>query len=171
MRENAPTTWRALILGLSVGVASIVGTLYAQGPDPARLAAAKQMLAYSGGVKQFEDSISLMFDDLAANFAAMAPGKEEEVKEIVKGLAPRFKPRLAEVWDEIATLYAKELSKEDLDALAAFYKSPLGHKLVDTQTKTMREVIQAGQQWGMQVGVEIDAEARKELEKRGIALQ
>jgi uncharacterized protein len=171
MRGNAPVTWRALLLGLSVGVASIVGTLHAQAPDPARLAAAKQMLANSGGVKQFEDIISLMFDDLAANFAAMAPGKEQEVNEVVKGLAPRFKARLAEVWDQVAALYARELSKEELDALAAFFKSPLGLKLVDTQAKTMREVMQAGQEWGMQVGVEIDAEARKELEKRGIALQ
>jgi uncharacterized protein len=171
MRGNGLMTWRALLLGLSVSAASIVGTLHAQGPDPARLAAAKQMLAHSGGVKQFEDVISLMFDDLAANFAAMAPGKEQEVNEIVKGLAPRFKSRLAQVWDQIATLYARELSKEELDALVAFYKSPLGLKLVDTQAKTMREAIQAGQQWGMQVGLEIDAEARKELEKRGIALQ
>jgi hypothetical protein len=55
-----------------------------------------------------------------------------------------------------------------LDAIVAFYKSPVGLKLVNAQSKTMREAMQIGQNWGMQLGMDIDAEARKELKKRGI---
>ena len=162
---------RALFVGLSVSVACIVGTLHAQAPDPARQAAAKEMLVYSGGTRQFDEVITLVFDQLAASFSATVPGKDKEIREVFKDLAPRFKPRQAQVMDQLAALFAKELTKQDLDAIVAFYKSPVGLKLVNTQAKTMRDAMQIGQRWGMQLGLDIDQEARKELKKRGIEVR
>jgi hypothetical protein len=159
---------RGLFLGLSMIVACIVGTLHAQAPDPARHAAAKEMLVHSGGTRQFDEVITLVFDQLAGGYAGAAPGKEKEIRAVFQELAPKFKPRQAQVMDQLAALFAKELTKQDLDAIVAFYKSPVGLKLVNAQSKTMREAMQIGQNWGMQLGMDIDAEARKELKKRGI---
>jgi hypothetical protein len=88
---------RGLFLGLSMIVACIVGTLHAQAPDPARHAAAKEMLVHSGGTRQFDEVITLVFDQLAAGYAGAAPGKEKEIRAVFQELAPKFKPRQAQV--------------------------------------------------------------------------
>lgn len=46
----------------------------------------------------------------------------------------------------------KHFSLEELEALVAFYKSPLGHKVVTTLPEVVRECMAAGQAWGEQLG-------------------
>jgi len=70
----------------------------------------------------------------------------------------------------VASLYAQELSVEELGAVSAFYKSPAGAKLLAVQPQIARQSMALGQRWGAQIGREIEQEARKELKKRGIEL-
>ena len=83
------------------------------------------MLVHSGGTRQFDEVITLVFDQLATSFSAMTPGKDKEIREVFKDLAPRFRPRQAQVMDQLAALFANELTKQELDAIVAFYKSPV----------------------------------------------
>ena len=82
----------------------------------------------------------------------------------------KFISRRAELLDEIAGLYAQRLEAAELRAVAQFYRSPIGSKLIDVQPQIMQESMQAGQRWGARIGREIEEEARRELQKRGIPL-
>lgn len=160
---------RALVLGLSMIVAAMAGqSTYAQSPDPARIAAAKEMMELSGAVKQFDEAVPLMFDQLARSFTQMAPGKSREIREALDQLVPRFQQRKYELIDQIAALYAAELSLEDLNAVIGFYRSPVGIRFADIQPKILRESMQLGQTWGERLGMELHDEARRELRRRGI---
>jgi hypothetical protein len=55
-------------------------------------------------------------------------------------------------------------------AVAEFYRSPVGSKLIDVQPDIMQESILAGQRWGARIGQEIEEEARRELKRRGVDL-
>jgi len=50
-----------------------------------------------------------------------------------------------EIIDAIVPIYQKHLSKSDLDAVIAFYSSPVGQKLLKEQPAMMAEGMQAGQ--------------------------
>jgi len=80
----------------------------------------------------------------------------------------KFWDRVAEEVDpnELVELcipaYEKHLSHEDIKGLIAFYETPLGRKLVETQPAIMQECMVAGQQWGMQLGQKIAEELEAE---------
>jgi uncharacterized protein len=50
-----------------------------------------------------------------------------------------------EIFDAMVPIYQKHLSKSDLDAVIAFYLSPVGQKLLKEQPAMMAEAMQAGQ--------------------------
>jgi uncharacterized protein len=159
-----------LLLGLSGLVAAGVGTTRAQAPDRARHEAAKAMMVHSGAVKQFDEAIPLILDQMSRSFMSVAPNKGKEIREVFDQLVPRFLQRKGELIDQIAALYAAELTLQELNAVIAFYKSPVGLKFAGLQPKIARQSMIIGQQWGQRIGAEIEQQAREELRRRGVEL-
>jgi hypothetical protein len=62
------------------------------------------------------------------------------------------------------------MTLEELNGIVAFYKSPVGAKFAAVQPGIMRQSMALGQRWGQQIGIDLDAEAKRELKKRGIEL-
>jgi hypothetical protein len=50
----------------------------------------------------------------------------------------------------VVPLYAKHFTDEEIRQLVAFYRSPVGQKLVREQPALLQEGIAAGQVWGQQ---------------------
>lgn len=142
----------------------------AQGPDPARLAAAKEMMGVAGVARQFEEVMPVLAQQLSQGFIALAPEKAQEIREVFSQMAVKFVDRKGELIDQIAALYAERLALEEITAIVAFYKSPAGVKFITVQPDVIRQSMALGQRWGAQIGREIEEEARRELKKRGIEL-
>ena len=161
----------------AVAVAAALWVLFAlapparaQGPEAARLAAAKEMMQVAGVAKQFDEVMPLLARQLSQSFVALSPDKAFEIREVFDQLVVRFVDRKSELIDQIATLYAEKLELEDLSAIIGFYKSPAGVKFIGVQPDIMRQSMIFGQRWGAQIGRELEEEARRELKKRGIQL-
>jgi hypothetical protein len=162
---------RALLLAAAVAlIAGSPAALRAQAPDADRLAAAKDLMAASGVAKQFDEVMPVLAQRLSDAFVAVAPEKADEIREVFAQVAVRFIDRKGELIDQIAAIYAEKLTREDLDTIVAFYKSPTGVRFVASQPEMTRQAMSLGQRWGAQIGREIEAEARRELKKRGIEL-
>jgi uncharacterized protein len=142
----------------------------AQAPDPARVSAAREMMELAGVAKQFDELMPLLAQQLSQSFMAVAPDKAEEIRQVFAQLPGKFIDRKGELIEQVAALYAQELNVEELGAVCAFYKSPVGAKLLSVQPKIARQSIVLGQRWGAEIGRELEQEARKELKKRGIEL-
>jgi hypothetical protein len=166
------TTPRTLVLGLLLGLSGMLavglGTTRAQTPDRARHEAAKQLMVHSGAVKQFDAAIPLILEQMSRSFMSVAPDKGKEIREVFDQLVPRFLERKGELIDQIAALYAAELTLQELNAIIAFYKSPAGLKFAGLQPKIVRESMVLGQSWGQRIGAEIEQQARQELRRRGV---
>lgn len=160
---------RASLLAAAL-LALLATAAVAQAPDAARLAAAKEMMQAAGVAKQFDEVMPLLTQQLSQGFVAVAPDKADEIREVFKQLAVKFIDRKGELIDQIAAVYAERLSLEELVAIAGFYRSPVGLKFIEVQPQVMRQAMALGQRWGAQLGREIEAEARRELKKRGIEL-
>jgi hypothetical protein len=161
-------TLRALLLSLSVVAGAIGASAQTQAPDPGRMAAAKEMMVASGAVKQFDEAIPLLVGQMARSFMTLVPDKAKEIREVFDQLGPRFLERKGELIDQVAELYAAELSQAELEAVVAFYKSPVGLKFAAAQPRIVRQSVMLGQRWGERIGREVEQQARQELKKRGI---
>jgi hypothetical protein len=49
-------------------------------------------------------------------------------------------------------IYQKYYSEEDIQAIVAFYDSPVGKRMVKNQPAVVQEAMQIGQQWGRRIG-------------------
>ena len=162
---------RALLLAAALVV--FIGSpasLRAQAPDAARLAAARDLMVVAGVAKQFDEVMPVLAQRLSEAFVAAAPDQADEIRGVFGQIAVKFVDRKGELIDQIAALYAEKLTVEELVAIVAFYKSPIGAKFVALQPAMARQAMTLGQRWGAQIGREIEAEARRELKKRGIEL-
>ena len=131
----------------------------AQTPDPDRLAAAKEMMDASRVDKQFEQVIPLLINQLKESFRLLAPDKRGAIDGVFEQMQPKFISRRRELLDEIAVLYAQKLEAAEMKAIAEFYRSPVGSKLIDAQPQIMQQSMMIGQRWGQRIGREIDEEA------------
>jgi hypothetical protein len=160
----------ALVAATCFAVLALSLPLRAQGPDATRVAAAREMMQAAGVARQFDEVMALLARQLSAGFIAVAPDKADEIRQVFSELSAKFVDRKSELIDQIATAYAEQLSLDELTAINAFYRSPAGIKFVEVQPQMMRQAMALGQRWGAQIGREIEAEARRELQKRGIPL-
>ena len=165
-------TYRALLIVVTMlaALAALPGMSSAQAPDAARIAAAKQMMDVAGSAAQFDQVMPLMSQQMSQAFKNIAPGNATEIDDVFRQLVPKFIERKGELLDQIATLYATEMTLDELNAIVAFYKSPAGVKFASVQPKILRDSMALGQRWGQKIGAEFADEARRELKKRGIDL-
>jgi uncharacterized protein len=138
--------------------------------DPKAITAAKELLVAMGSMKQFEVAINTMSRGMAQAFKQQAPAKGKEIDEVMELMAAKFNARKEEVLGMVAPLYAEKFTLAELTEIGAFYKTPIGQKMIATQPEILQRSMQLGMAWGQAIGQEVEAEARKELKKRGVDL-
>ena len=137
--------------------------------DPARLMAARKLMIVTGAARNFEAVIPLMTRNIKTIIARAYPGKDAIINDIFKRMNEKFGNRKQELIDQIAELYAREMTTADMNKLNAFYNTDVGKRFIALQPKLIRASGQLGQVWGRKIGQEIVAEVRAELKKRGVA--
>ncbi len=135
-----------------------------------RLVAARALMTAAGSTRQFDQFMPVMSAQMTKAFIALAPHAEAQIRELMAEVLKRLSDRKQELVDQIAALYAAELTLEELRALTAFYQSPVGAKFIAIQPVITQQTMVIGQKWGEQIGREIHQEMRRELEKRGIKI-
>ena len=120
--------------------------------------------------QQFDQFMPLLIQQLSQGFVAVAPDKALEIQDVFKQIGLRFVERKGELIDKVAGIYAEHLTLTEIVEITAFYRSPVGAKFISVQPAIIQQSMQIGQRWGAEIGREVEAEARKELKKRGIEL-
>jgi uncharacterized protein len=173
------SVWSALILATawlalaSLSLAWSSGPLQAQKsatPDAPQLAAAKAFLEATGQAKNFDAMMPMMANQMVELIGKGSPDKIGQIRETVQQLMPKFLARKQELFDELALLYAGQLSIGDMQAATTFFKSEAGQRFVAMQPQLMQQSMVIGQRWGQKVGQQLELEMRQELKKRGITL-
>ena len=70
----------------------------------------------------------------------------------------------------IIPVYDKHFTTAELDALIAFYKTPVGIKTVSVMPQVTQEAMQIGRQWGQSLGPVIAKRVQARLREQGIEL-
>ena len=142
----------------------------AQAPSPEALAAAKDVIA----TMHLDEQLAAILPGIIKNQKPAIVQGRAEVDRQYDALAllilEDFKARMSDLIDAAAIIYARNFSTEDLLALNAFYKTPLGQRLLQKLPTVTQETILAGGKFGRSVGEDMEKRMIEELRKKGVNL-
>ena len=152
-----------------VAAALVPAAATAQDADPQAIALGTELVDLAGAKSMMTQMMNQIEPALTKLVAQANPGKEAEALEVMqKFVIPRIESSVPDLVQECARLYAKHFSTDDLGQMIAFYKSPVGQKLVAEQPKMMQEMAGVAQAWGQRIAVESMKAYGDEFKKRGL---
>jgi hypothetical protein len=134
---------------------------------PEKLALAKAIIDFTGAAKSFDPVLPQILVQARTTVLNTNPKLEKDVDDVLDKLQAEFSPRRDELRNDIATIYAKNFTEEDLRQLAQFYQSPVGKKMVAVMPNVLRASYTAVQAWAQKLSFDVMGRLREELQKRG----
>jgi hypothetical protein len=146
----------ALVLMCFSG-AALADDVPAKAPDPARVAAARDLLEVTGVTKQMDGMVEAMS-------RGFAKGADADNSEAGKKLSDQFdssmKKLLAykdQMITDFANLYAETFTAEEMKAVADFYRSGPGAKFIAQTPELMKKGAEIGMKYSAKIADEMKA--------------
>lgn len=92
---------------------------------------------------------------------------QKDLNEVAIKVAKDLAGREQEIGEQMAKIYASEFTEQELKDLAAFYKSPLGIKVIAQEPAAFNASRQYMDQWAQKFSEEINGKFRAEMKARG----
>ena len=100
-------------------------------PRRPRLPPPRKLITVKGATALWEPLVPGVIEQAKSVFIQANPTLIKELNEVAVKLRAEYAPRSAEVVNDVAKLYASRFTEQELKDTLAFYKSPLGRKLLD----------------------------------------
>jgi uncharacterized protein len=155
---------------VAVALVAFSSVADAQQPSAAAIQTAKEIVNATGAMTLFNPLIPGVIEQAKNLFLQQNPGLGKDLNEIANKMIVDLKPRFGELTTEVARLYATRFTEGELKELLAFYKSPIGAKLITEQPKVGEEGLKFAQTWANNLSDEVIVKMRDELKKRGHSL-
>ncbi len=117
---------------------------------------ARELLEVSGAGQM---GLQVMQQMLASFKSTMPDVPQEFWDEFIRDVDPDELVKL------VIPIYVKHLTKEEMEAAIAFYKTPAGQAILAKLPMIMQESMTAGQQWGMQLAAEVQRRLQEKNKK------
>jgi len=142
----------------------------AQPTSVAAVQTAKEIVKVTGATALFVPLIPGVIEQAKNLFLQQNPALSKDLNEIVVQMRADLAPRFEELTSEVAKLYATHFTDAELKEVLAFYRTPVGVKLIAEQPKVGEEGLKFAQEWANQLSDQVIGKMRDELKKRGHAL-
>jgi hypothetical protein len=160
-----------LIQRLALAVALLAGflafTAGAQAQTPASLAAAKELISLKGGATMFDPLVPGVIESAKNTYLPTNPQLSKELNEVSLQLRKEYDPKRAEILNEVSKIYAQHFTEQELKDLVAFYKTPLGKKMITEEPIALDQSLKAAQAWATKFSDEVLERFRAEMKKKG----
>lgn len=132
----------------TVALAALSATpALAQDASASHLAAAREAVGAIDATQQFDQVLLNAATQIKAELITNNPNLQTEISDMVDDSAIALAPRRADLENEIARVYARLFTEQELNEIAAFYDSPAGEKLITQGPGATREVMAAAEIW------------------------
>ncbi len=144
----------------------------AQAQEPSRnsLQLANEILEIKGQLNVFEPLIPGVVEQSKNTLLQMNPNLFKDLNDVAAALRKEYAPRMASLRADVAKIYASRFSEQELKDTLAFYKSPLGKKLLEEEPVFVERSMSAAQEWAVKLNEEALQRFRAEMKKRGHAM-
>lgn len=146
------------------------GPLAAQEPSAAALATARELIHEKGGTTMFDPVVPGVIETAKNTFLQTNPSLAKDISEVTAQLHKEYANKRAEIADEVARIYAQRFTEAELKGALAFYKSPLGQKVVKEEVSVLEASMARVQAWADRFSEEVVRKLRAEMRKRGHTL-
>lgn len=143
------------------------GIAQQQQPSAAAIATAKEIVTIKGGDSLFGALIPNIIAQGKAMFEQQNPALGKDLNTVAEKLRTELAPRIQDVNNEVAKAYASHFTEAELKDMLAFYKSPLGRKMIAEEPKALAQGMNFAQEWAQKFSEEVLAKYRAEMKKMG----
>jgi len=123
--------------------------------DPIKEKNIRELLKTLGVVDLCQQVMDQMLTNFSQSYSTVPPEFWTEMKRTMDA---------NELVDLIVPLYDRYYTNEDIEGLLAFYRSPLGKKVVSTLPEITKESMSVGQEWGKKKALEV----QEQLKSKGL---
>jgi hypothetical protein len=155
------------VLALAIGGWSAPASAQQKQPPASAIALAQQLLEAKKANAFYRDSSADMVDRVKAALFQNNLNYQKDLNEVAEKVKQDVRNRENEIGAEMARAYATDFTEDELKGLMAYYKSPLGKKMLEQEPKTMSVVFQFVQDWTQRFGEELKGRFYEEMKKRG----
>jgi len=139
----------------------------AQQPSPAALATAKEIVTVKGADALWRPVVRGVVERAKGMFMQSNPMLGKDLNEVAAKLYAEYNPRTVELLNDAAKIYATRFTEQELKDLLAFYKSPLGKKMLTEDPAILDQNMKDAQAWADKLSNEVISKMRAEMRKRG----
>lgn len=136
-------------------------------PSPAAILIAKQIVEIKGVKQLFDPLVRGMVEKAKNMFMQTNFMLAKDLNESAAAVHKEFDPRVNELLDQTARIYAGYFTEPELKSLLAFYQSPLGQKVVVEEPKVLDQAVAFAGRWAEGLSDGVVARMRAEMKKRG----
>ena len=140
---------------------------HAQQPPAASIATAKQLIAATSATAMFNPLIAGVVEQAKLLYLQQDPALGPDLNVVAAKLRTDLQSRFDEITNEVALLYAKNFSEQELKEILAFYKTPTGQKLLKTQPTIISSSMDYARNWANKLSEEVVVKIREEMKKKG----
>jgi hypothetical protein len=162
-----PTARFVPVLMLALALSASTGTVRAQQPSAAALATAKELIAVKGGNAIYEPIVPGVIEQARSVFLRTNPTLSKDLNEVTGKLRTEYAPKSAELLNDVAKLYAARFTEQELKDALAFYKTPLGRKMLAEEPAILDQSLKNAQTWANRLSEEVIRKIRAEMKKKG----
>ncbi len=135
--------------------------------SPAAIGYAKEILQMKNAQAMYQNAIPNMVQRVKDTLLSSNLNYQKDLNEVAVVVAQANAGRDKEIGEQMARIYASDFTEAELKDLAAFYKSPLGQKLLQMEPQSISASVNYMQQWAQQFAEQVNGQFRAEMRKRG----
>ena len=169
---RAGTRWRFCALALVAALAMLTGSrpASAQEPSPAAVAAAKELIELKGATNMFDSLVPGVIESAKATLLRTSPSLAKDLNDVATQLRTENAGKRVEINNEMARIYAQRFTEKEIRDAVAFYKTPLGKKIIEVEPQVLEASMTRIQTWADQFSENMMTRFRAEMKKKGHAL-
>ena len=158
---------RSACAGLLALVLAALSPAQAQQPSASAIALAKEIILVKGGNAIYDPVVPGIVNQARTIFLQSNPLLSKDLNEVAAKLQAELTPRTAELLNDGARLYASKFTEQELKDVLAFYKSPLGRKVITQEPAILDQSTTNVDAWANKLAEEVIAKFRNEMKRRG----
>jgi uncharacterized protein len=139
----------------------------AQAPTPDAMAAARSLVNTMKLADQYKALLPAILLSLKPALTQDRPEIEQDYDAMMPMIADAFTPYYTSMIDGIATVYANNFTAAELRDIEAFYRQPVGQKMLEKMPAIGQQALAVGQQIGRKAAEDLRQRLTEALRQKG----
>jgi len=139
----------------------------AQTPSPDAMAAARSLVTTMKLTDQYKALLPAILFGIKPAVTQDRPELERDYDAMLPMIADAFTPYYTAMVDGVATVYANNFTVQELREIEAFYRQPIGQKLLEKTPAVSQQALAVGQEIGRKAAEDLRRRLTEALRQKG----